>query len=204
MNKSETDRILQLRELIHSYNHEYYINSKSIISDYEFDLLLKELEKLENKHPELYDANSPTKRVGGDITKSFPSVMHQYPMLSLNNSYSKEDMVDFDERIRKIIDVPFSYICELKYDGVAISIIYENGQLSKAVTRGDGTKGEDVTNNVRTISSVPLVLKGNAPRKLEVRGEIMYSKAAFQDLNLQRVKEQLHYFLILGIQHQEL
>ena len=194
MNKSETDRILQLRELIHSYNHEYYINSKSIISDYEFDLLLKELEKLENKHPELYDANSPTKRVGGDITKSFPSVIHQYPMLSLNNSYSKEDMVDFDERIRKIIDVPFSYICELKYDGVAISIIYENGQLSKAVTRGDGTKGEDVTNNVRTISSVPLVLKGNAPRKLEVRGEIMYSKAAFQDLNLQRAKEQLPLF----------
>ena len=194
MNKSETDRILQLRELIHSYNHEYYINSKSIISDYEFDLLLKELEKLENKHPELYDANSPTKRVGGDITKSFPSVIHQYPMLSLNNSYSKEDMVDFDERIRKIIDVPFSYICELKYDGVAISIIYENGQLSKAVTRGDGTKGEDVTNNVRTISSVPLVLKGNAPKKLEVRGEIMYSKAAFQDLNLQREKEQLPLF----------
>ena len=194
MNNPEKDRILELRELIHSYNYEYYINSISIISDYEFDLLLKELEKLENKYPEFYDANSPTKRVGGGIIKSFSSVTHQYPMLSLSNSYSKEDIVDFDERIRKMIDIPFSYICELKYDGVAISLIYENGQLSKAVTRGDGTQGEDVTNNVRTISTIPLVLKGNAPKKLEVRGEIMYSKTAFQDLNIQREKEKLPLF----------
>ena len=127
MTKIEVNRIIELRELIHDYNHEYYVNSKSIISDYEFDLLLKELEILENKYPELFDSNSPTKRVGGDIVKSFLSVVHQYPMLSLSNSYSKKDMVDFDERICKIVDIPYSYICELKYDGVAISIIYENG-----------------------------------------------------------------------------
>ena len=194
MSNTETHRILELRALIHSYNNDYYIHNKSVISDYEFDLLLKELETLEFKHPELFDPNSPTKRVGGDITKSFSTVVHQYPMLSLSNSYSKEDMVDFDDRIRKIIDVPYSYVCELKYDGVAISIIYENGQLSKAVTRGDGTQGEDVTNNVRTISSIPLVLKGNAPKNLEVRGEIMYSKTSFQDLNFQREKDQLPLF----------
>jgi len=194
MTKIEVNRIIELRELIHDYNHEYYVNSKSIISDYEFDLLLKELEILENKYPELFDSNSPTKRVGGDIAKSFLSVVHQYPMLSLSNSYSKKDMVDFDERICKIVDIPYSYICELKYDGVAISIIYENGQLVRAVTRGDGTQGEDVTNNVRTISSIPLVLKGNVPKKLEVRGEIMYSKTTFQDLNIQREKNQLPLF----------
>ena len=194
MSNTETHRILELRALIHSYNNDYYIHNKSVISDYEFDLLLKELETLEFKYPELFDPNSPTKRVGGDITKSFSTVVHQYPMLSLSNSYSKEDMVDFDDRIRKIIDVPYSYVCELKYDGVAISIIYENGQLSKAITRGDGTQGEDVTNNVRTISSIPLVLKGNAPKNLEVRGEIMYSKTSFQDLNFQREKDQLPLF----------
>ena len=194
MSKKDIDRIVELRELIHSYNTQYYIHSISLVSDYEFDQLLKELEELEIKYPELYDANSPTKRVGGDITKSFETVLHKYPMLSLSNSYSKDDIADFDQRVKKIIDVPLTYICELKYDGVAISIIYKNGNLVKAITRGDGTQGEDVTNNVRTISSIPLVLNGDYPENLEVRGEIMYSKSVFKELNKNREKQGLALF----------
>jgi len=194
MSKKDIDRIVELRELIHSYNTQYYIHSISLVSDYEFDQLLKELEELEIKYPELYDANSPTKRVGGDITKSFETVLHKYPMLSLSNSYSKDDIADFDQRVKKIIDVPLTYICELKYDGVAISIIYKNGNLVKAITRGDGTQGEDVTNNVRTISSIPLVLTGDYPENLEVRGEIMYSKSVFKVLNQNREKQGLALF----------
>ncbi len=194
MSKKDIDRIVELRELIHSYNTQYYIHSISLVSDYEFDQLLKELEELEIKYPELYDANSPTKRVGGDITKSFETVLHKYPMLSLSNSYSKDDIADFDQRVKKIIDVPLTYICELKYDGVAISIIYKNGNLVKAITRGDGTQGEDVTNNVRTISSIPLVLTGDYPENLEVRGEIMYSKSVFKELNQNREKQGLTLF----------
>lgn len=194
MSKIDIDRILELRELIHSYNTQYYIHSISVVSDYEFDQLLKELEELEIKYPELYDANSPTKRVGGDITKTFETVPHKYPMLSLSNSYSKDDIADFDQRVKKIIDVPLTYICELKYDGVAISIIYKNGNLVKAITRGDGTQGEDVTNNVRTISSIPLVLSGDYPENLEVRGEIMYSKSVFKELNKDREKQGLALF----------
>jgi DNA ligase (NAD+) len=194
MSKKDIDRIVELRELIHSYNTQYYIHSISLVSDYEFDQLLKELEELEIKYPELYDANSPTKRVGGDITKSFETVLHKYPMLSLSNSYSKDDIADFDQRVKKIIDVPLTYICELKYDGVAISIIYKNGNLVKAITRGDGTQGEDVTNNVRTISSIPLVLTGDYPENLEVRGEIMYSKSMFKELNQNREKQGLALF----------
>jgi len=194
MRKIDIDRIVELRELIHSYNTQYYIHSISVVSDYEFDQLLKELEELEIKYPELYNANSPTKRVGGDITKSFETVSHNYPMLSLSNSYSKDDIADFDQRVKKIIDVPLTYICELKYDGVAISIIYKNGNLVKAITRGDGTQGEDVTNNVRTISSIPLVLSGDYPESLEVRGEIMYSKSGFKELNQNREKQGLALF----------
>ena len=194
MSKKDIDRIVELRELIHSYNTQYYIHSISLVSDYEFDQLLKELEELEIKYPELYDANSPTKRVGGDITKSFETVLHKYPMLSLSNSYSKDDIADFDQRVKKIIDVPLTYICELKYDGVAISIIYKNGNLVKAITRGDGTQGEDVTNNVRTISSIPLVLTGDYPENLEVRGEIMYSKSVFKELNQNRENQGLALF----------
>jgi DNA ligase (NAD+) len=194
MSKIDIDRIIELRELIHSYNTHYYIHSISVVSDYEFDQLLKELEELEIKYPELYDANSPTKRVGGDITKTFETVPHKYPMLSLSNSYSKDDIADFDQRVKKIIDVPLTYICELKYDGVAISIIYKNGNLVKAITRGDGTQGEDVTNNVRTISSIPLVLSGDYPENLEVRGEIMYSKSVFKELNKNREKQGLSLF----------
>ena len=194
MSKIDIDRIVELRELIHSYNTQYYIHSVSVVSDFEFDQLLKELDELEIKYPQLYDVNSPTKRVGGDITKSFETVSHKYPMLSLSNSYSKDDIAEFDQRVKKIIDVPLTYICELKYDGVAISIIYKNGNLVKAITRGDGTQGEDVTNNVRTISSIPLVLSGNYPKNLEVRGEIIYSKSVFKELNKNREKEGLSLF----------
>ena len=194
MSKIDIDRIVELRELIHSYNTQYYIHSVSVVSDFEFDQLLKELDELEIKYPQLYDVNSPTKRVGGDITKSFETVSHKYPMLSLSNSYSKDDIAEFDQRVKKIIDVPLTYICELKYDGVAISIIYKNGNLVKAITRGDGTQGEDVTNNVRTISSIPLVLSRNYPENLEVRGEIMYSKSVFKELNKNREKEGLSLF----------
>ena len=194
MSKIDIDRIVELRELIHSYNTQYYIHSVSVVSDFEFDQLLKELDELEIKYPQLYDVNSPTKRVGGDITKSFETVSHKYPMLSLSNSYSKDDIAEFDQRVKKIIDVPLTYICELKYDGVAISIIYKNGNLVKAITRGDGTQGEDVTNNVRTISSIPLVLSGDYPENLEVRGEIMYSKSVFKELNKNREKEGLSLF----------
>ena len=194
MSKLEINRIIELRELIHSYNTQYYIHSNSVVSDFEFDQLLKELEQLEFKYPEINDPNSPTKRVGGDITKSFETVSHKYPMLSLSNSYSKDDIAEFDQRVKKIIDVPYSYICELKYDGVAISIIYKDGKLLKAITRGDGTQGEDVTNNVRTISSIPLVLSGDYPKNLEVRGEIMYSKLAFNELNQNRENEGLPLF----------
>ena len=135
MSKLEINRIIELRGLIHSYNTQYYIHSNSVISDFEFDHLLKELEQLEFKYPEINDPNSPTKRVGGDITKSFETVSHKYPMLSLSNSYSKDDIAEFDQRVKKIIDVPHSYICELKYDGVAISITYKDGKLLKAITR---------------------------------------------------------------------
>lgn len=181
-------RIQELRELLHDYNYQYYVLNKSVVSDVYFDQLMSELEKLEEKFPEHQDENSPTKRVGGDITKSFESVKHQYPMLSLSNSYSEDDIIDFDKRIQKLIDVPFTYLCELKYDGVAISIIYKDGKLSRALTRGDGFSGEDVTSNIRTISSVPLKLKGQYPSMLEVRGEIIFPRPAFNALNAQRAK----------------
>jgi DNA ligase (NAD+) len=180
-------KIKKLRDSLHRYNHSYYILNQSLVSDFEFDNLMKELENLEENHPEFSDPNSPSKRVGGDITKSFNSVKHNYPMLSLSNSYSKDDIVDFDNRVNKLIDHSFTYLCELKYDGVAISIIYENGQLLRAITRGDGVSGEDVTANVRTISSIPLKLMGKFPSKLEVRGEIIFPRPAFELLNKERL-----------------
>jgi DNA ligase (NAD+) len=180
-------RIKELRASLHRYNHGYYILNQSLVSDFEFDKLMKELEILEENHPEHFDPNSPSKRVGGDITKSFNSVNHKYPMLSLSNSYSKDDIVDFDNRVTKLIDHSFTYLCELKYDGVAISIIYENGQLVRAITRGDGVSGEDVTANVRTISSIPLTLMGDFPSILEVRGEIIFPRPAFDLLNKERL-----------------
>ena len=190
----DKNRIDELRKMLHKYNYEYYVNDSSLVSDFEFDQLLKELENLENNYPEFSDPNSPTKRVGGEVLKSFKSVEHKYPMLSLSNSYSKEDIIDFDNRIKKIIDTEFSYICELKYDGVAISLIYENGSLLRAVTRGDGQRGEDVTHNIRTISSIPLALRGDFPKYIEVRGEVIFPKPAFEELNKKRQKEGLPLF----------
>ena len=182
------EKIAQLSETIEQHNYNYYVLSAPTISDYEFDIMLKELEKLEEEHPEFAEENSPTKRVGGDITKKFNTVAHEYPMLSLSNTYSEEEIVEWENRIHKLSDRPPTYVCELKYDGVAIGIRYENGTLKQAVTRGDGTKGEDVTTNVRTIRTIPLKLKGNFPEKFEIRGEIFFPLKNFDRLNEMRAE----------------
>jgi len=191
MNKEQAaQKISALSEELRQHNYNYYVLDKSEISDYDFDMKLEELQKLENEFPEFAEENSPTKRVGGAVTKNFETVKHQYPMLSLSNSYSKEEIEDFETRIKKLVDGDLEYICELKYDGVAIGISYKNGQLERAVTRGDGTQGDDVTENVKTIRSVPLQLKGNDfPDEFEIRGEIFFPKNVFNDLNKQREAE---------------
>ena len=155
----------------------------SVVSDFEFDSLLKELQELEEKHPEFASALSPTKRVGGDVTKKFEQVVHKYPMLSLSNSYSKEDIIDFETRIKKLTNDEIEYVCELKYDGVAIGIQYINGEFHQAVTRGDGSKGENVSTNVKTIKSIPLKLRGDFPGDFEIRGEIFFPLKNFEKLN---------------------
>ena len=182
------EAINKLTKELNEHNYNYYVLSAPTISDYDFDNLLKELQVLEEKYPEFADENSPTKRVGGDITKNFPSVQHRFPMLSLGNSYSKEEIIDFDTRVRKVIEREIEYICELKYDGVAISLTYENGELKKAVTRGDGASGEEVTANIRTIRSIPLMLKGDYPIDFDIRGEIVFPHANFKKLNEERKK----------------
>ena len=188
MNRSEAQyRIAELTKALEKHNYLYYVKNQSEISDYDFDMMLKELESLESRFPELQRPNSPTKRVGGDITKKFESVLHDYPMLSLSNSYSKEEIVDFESRARKLTDADLEYVCELKYDGIAIGIRYLNGAFDRAVTRGDGTKGEDVSANVRTIKTVPMTLQGNDfPDELEIRGEIFFPLDGFEALNKQR------------------
>lgn len=185
MDKSTASkRIDELSKELHEHNFKYYVLSSPSISDYEFDMKLKELEKLENEFPEFTDPNSPTKRVGGDITKEFRQVKHQYPMLSLGNTYSREEVVDFINRIKKAIPGEVEYVCELKYDGVAIGLRYENGLLYMAVTRGDGEQGDDVTTNVKTIKSIPLRLQGDDyPASFEIRGEIMMPYSSFEKLN---------------------
>jgi len=180
-------RIKQLSDELNQHNYNYYVLDKPTISDFEFDTLLQELILLENAYPDCVLPDSPTKRVGGEVTKNFKTVEHRYPMLSLGNTYSFEDLRDFDERIKKLVTRDFSYICELKYDGVAIGLRYENGLLTQAVTRGDGIKGDDVTNNVKTIQTVPLKLEGdNFPNDFEIRGEIMMSHKSFETLNKSR------------------
>ena len=178
--------IERLTDLIHHHNYLYYVDSNPEISDYDFDMLLLKLQELEKQFPEFANDNSPTKRVGGDITKKFETVEHRFPMLSLSNSYSEEEIVDWVNRVKKIIEEDIEYVCELKYDGVAIGIRYENGQLTRAVTRGDGEKGEDVTNNVRTIRSIPLKLRGDFSDDFEIRGEIFMPIEQFQKLNAER------------------
>ncbi len=181
-------RIEELRNLLNNYNYQYYVLDQSPVSDREFDALMQELVDLEKKFPQYANENSPSKRVGGTITKNFPTVVHQYPMLSLGNSYSKEDLIDFENRIKKISNSPFTYTCELKYDGVAIGLRYVNGKFVQAVTRGDGVQGDEVTENVKTIKSVPLVLQGNFPPQFEIRGEIFMPTKAFNDLNTERAE----------------
>lgn len=181
--KEAGKKIKQLTEELRFHNYQYYVKSEPQISDYEFDMRLKELQKLEMEFPQFADENSPTKRVGGEITKSFETVEHKYPMLSLSNSYSREEIVEFDQRVQKLAGKKVEYTCELKYDGVAIGISYKNGKLERAVTRGDGTKGDDITTNVRTIHSIPLRLKCNYPEEFEIRGEIFYPLSVFHRLN---------------------
>lgn len=176
-----------LRQELEQHNYNYYVLNKPTISDFEFDKKLKELEKLEQAHPEFFDPNSPTQRVGSDINIAFKQVKHQYPMLSLSNTYSEGEVLDFYERTRRSLNADFELVCELKYDGSSISLIYENGVLVRAITRGDGEKGDDVTANVKTIRSIPLRLHGNNfPEKFEIRGEILMPWNVFDELNKER------------------
>ena len=188
-------RIHQLTEEINRHNYQYYVLSSPLITDYEFDLLLEELTRLELAFPELIQPDSPTQRIGADLTKEFPQVMHKYPMLSLGNTYSEEEIADFDQRVRKLLDEEPEYVCELKFDGVAIGLTYVNGKLVQAVTRGDGVQGDDVTNNVRTIKSVPLKLWGNYPPEFEMRGEIFMPRSSFDNLNREREEIGLPLFV---------
>ncbi|MEI6695988.1 MAG: NAD-dependent DNA ligase LigA [Bacteroidota bacterium] len=181
-------RINDLVEQLNAHNYNYYVLDRPIISDFEFDSLLQELSQLEQQYPALLRSDSPSLRVGGEIIKSFQQVKHKYPMLSLGNTYSEEEIKDFDNRIRKLIDSEFEYVCELKYDGVAIGLTYENGRLIRAVTRGDGVQGDDVTANVKTIRSIPLQLKGDYPSLFEIRGEILLPHAGFEKMNLDRIE----------------
>ncbi|HBO28799.1 MAG TPA: DNA ligase (NAD(+)) LigA, partial [Leeuwenhoekiella sp.] len=182
------DKIEALRAELRQHNYNYYVLDQPQIDDYTFDQKLKELQELESKHPEYHDPNSPTLRVGGQVTKNFATVKHQYRMYSLDNSYSQEDLEDWEQRIKKLVDGKVEYVCELKYDGASISLTYENGALVRAVTRGDGTQGDDVTNNVKTIRSVPLKLKGDYPDKFDIRGEIVLPLAGFAAMNAERVE----------------
>ena len=184
---NERERILELRELLHRYNNLYYVQNAPVISDIEFDQLMHELIDLEARHPELYDENSPTQRVGSDLSKGFEQAEHRYPMLSLDNTYNEQEVRDFFQRVSGLLNEPFEICCELKYDGLSISLIYEDGKLVQAVTRGDGVKGDIVTDNVRTIKSVPLVLQnGDWPRNFEIRGEVLMPWTSFERLNAER------------------
>ena len=183
-------RIDQLSKEIEDHNYAYYVEAKPLISDYQFDMLLEELIKLEKENPLLVLPDSPTQRVGGTITKEFNSVKHKYPMLSLGNTYSEQDLRDFDERVQKVIEGKYEYVCELKFDGVAIGLTYKDGKLIQAVTRGDGVQGDDVTANVKTIRSIPLTLKGkNFPSEFEIRGEIFMPRSSFDKINSEIEKQ---------------
>lgn len=181
-------QITTLRNELREHNYNYYVLDTPTISDFEFDQKLKQLQELEKAHPEFYDPNSPTLRVGGEITKNFETVAHTYRMFSLDNSYSKEDLEDWEKRIEKMVDGTVEFTCELKYDGASISLTYEDGKLKKAVTRGDGFQGDDVTANVKTIRSVPLQLKGDYPPLFDIRGEIVLPFEGFTRMNAERVE----------------
>ncbi|QTN39363.1 NAD-dependent DNA ligase LigA [Cryomorphaceae bacterium] len=183
------ERIEALRAELHDHNHKYYVLDRPEISDREFDAKMEELQRLEAEYPDFDDPNSPSHRVGGTVTKEFPTVAHQTPMLSLSNSYNMEEIGDFAARIQKLIDEPVEYVCELKYDGAAISLLYENGRLVRGATRGDGTQGDDITTNLKTISTIPLVLQGSDyPSAFEIRGEVFMPVEGFTKLNRDRVE----------------
>ncbi|WP_418638989.1 NAD-dependent DNA ligase LigA [Winogradskyella sp.] len=181
-------KIESLREELRQHNYNYYILDDATISDYEFDIKLKELQALEEANPEFFDANSPTQRVGGAVTKNFKTTVHDSRMYSLDNSYSKEDLLDWETRVKKMVDGEVNYTCELKYDGASISLTYENGKLLRAVTRGDGVQGDEVTANVKTIHTVPLQLKGDYPERFDIRGEIVLPIEGFLKMNEERVE----------------
>jgi DNA ligase (NAD+) len=190
MTKEEiAQRIEFLRKELNHHNYLYYVMANPVISDYDFDILLKELQLLEKNNPEFFDPNSPSQRVGNDINLEFTQREHKYPMVSLGNTYNEEELRDFDGRIKRLLKEPYQYVCELKYDGVSISLTYVNGKMEYAVTRGDGTKGDDVTANVRTIKSIPLTLTGTGfPKEFEIRGEIFLPRKAFNELNEEKIK----------------
>jgi len=184
-------RIEELREELNMHNYNYYVLSRPTISDFEFDQKMKELTDLEQAHPEYADSNSPSQRVGSDITKSFKQVAHRYPMLSLANTYSEEEIKDFYDRVKKDLNDDFEIVCELKYDGTSISLTYVDGKLAQAVTRGDGVQGDDITTNVKTIGSIPLTLRGNDyPQDFEIRGEILMPWKVFEELNKERAEQE--------------
>ena len=188
-------KIEDLRQELHQHNFNYYSLDQPSISDFEFDLKLKELQELEKKHPEFYDNNSPTLRVGGDVTKNFPTVQHQFRMYSLDNSYDFDDLEDWEKRIIKTIDDPVEFVAELKYDGASISILYENGKMKEAVTRGDGFRGDEITPNVKTISDIPMQLYGDFPERFFMRGEIYLTRKNFDKINERREEEGLDLFM---------
>ena len=183
-------RIEELRNQLHHHNYLYYVQNSPTLSDQEFDHLMRELQDMEAKHPEVYDPNSPTQRVGSDLSTGFTQVRHRYPMLSLANTYNEQEVASWYENVRKDLDgEPFEVCCELKYDGLSISLTYEQGRLVRAVTRGDGEQGDDVTVNVRTIRAIPLVLPGTGyPDEFEIRGEILMPWKVFEQLNAEREK----------------
>ena len=186
---SVLETITNLRAELNQHNYNYYVLDNPTISDFEFDQKLKQLQELELQHPEFFDENSPSQRVGGTITKNFEPVVHEHRMYSLDNSYSKEDLQDWENRIQKVLgDVPLEYTCELKYDGASISISYENGRLLRAVTRGDGFQGDDVTHNIKTIKAVPIHLMGDFPKKFDIRGEIILPLAGFEKMNQELIE----------------
>lgn len=181
--------IQALREELNQHNHNYYVLDTPTISDFDFDTKLKQLQELETKHPEFFDANSPTQRVGGSITKNFATIVLEHRMYSLDNSYSIEDLQDWEQKIQRVLgNVPLQYTCELKYDGASISITYQDGKLLRAVTRGDGFQGDDVTNNIKTIKSIPLQLKGDFPAKFDIRGEIILPFEGFEKMNQELIE----------------
>lgn len=195
MSENIQHKIEQLRKELHQHNENYYLLDEPSISDMEFDLLLKELQDLEAQYPEFHDDNSPTIRVGGGVTKIFPTIQHQFRMYSLDNSYDFDDLEDWEKRIIKTIDEPVEFVAELKYDGASISILYENGKLAQAVTRGDGFQGDEITANVRTISDIPLKLTGDYPEKFYMRGEIYLTRKNFEKINKLREEEGLDPFM---------